>query len=314
LEHPAGLPVQLCALLNLRAGQLQLRLGRPGKARERFQRALDLFDLSAEGCRRRTEVMRYLVQLDLNDVHPSIAALIAGTAGEARSAGMTGEVLPFLGHATALLGRVDEGLALVAEAGDPAHPEHAALVMVRAGRVDEALELAARSSGAQGLLAKGWALMIRGDFDGAREALDTGEDLVRRSESYVALPAFHEAHAHVARLSSRPDEAWDRSRRSLRRAVEQGDTLTAMRAAYLFLALARDGHPQAVEIARLVRECRLRTGLPAWPFADQEMADWEADCGATEIPPAGWYPDVVLTLLGELAAKADGQILQPSQG
>ena len=50
----------------------------------------------------------------------------------------------------------------------------------------------------------------------------------------------------------------------------------------------------------LSRECRLRTGLPAWPFADLEMIEWETEAGADDTPAPGWYPDAVPAALTRL--------------
>ncbi|MEO5874888.1 MAG: hypothetical protein ABIS86_24670 [Streptosporangiaceae bacterium] len=305
LDHPAGLPAQLRAALNLRAGRLHMRMGRPRKARPHLERAVKLFDLGPG----RIEARRYLLALDLGDVHPSVEALIASTAADARAAGDVG-TLPFLGLAAAWLGRTDEAVALVLE-GERAdrveHPEHGALVFLRAGQPAECLaraeELLDRGGlvGAQALLARGWALMVTGDLTGASVALHSGEEIVRGSGSLAVLPDFHEAHAHVARLSGDTTEAWSQTRRALLRCVDQHDSLTGTRVAYLAFALARaDEHPETQAIARISRECRLRTALPAWPFADQEMTDWEHEAGADDTPAPGWYPDAVPAALADL--------------
>jgi predicted ATPase/DNA-binding winged helix-turn-helix (wHTH) protein len=306
LDHPAGLPAQLCAALNLRAGRLLMRMGRPRHARPHLERAIKFFDFGPG----RLEAMRHLLALDLADVHPSVQALIASTAAEARAAG-DGQTLPFLGLASAWLGRTEEAIALVLEGQAMVesleHPEHAAVVFLRAGQPAECLvraeALVDRGGlvGAQALLARGWALMVTGDLAGASAALSAGEDIVRRSGSLAVLPDFHEAHAHVARLSGELTEAWSRTRRALQRCVDQQDSLTGTRVAYLTLALARaTGHAETQAIARLSRECRLRTGLPAWPFADLEMTEWEIEAGADDTPAPGWYPDAVPAALSRL--------------
>jgi hypothetical protein len=305
LDHPAGLPAQLCAALNLRAGRLLMRMGRPRKARPHLERAIKFFELGPG----RLEAMRHLFALDLADVHPSVQALIASTAAEARAVG-DGQTLPFLGLASAWLGRTEEAVALVLEGEATApleHPEHAAVVFLRAGRPAESLAradaLVDRGGlvGAQALLAKGWALMVTGDLTGASAALTSGEEIVRRSGSLAVLPDFHEANAHVARLSGDLAEAWEQTRGALQRCVDQHDSLTGTRVAYLTFALARaTDHAETQAIARLSRECRLRTGLPAWPFADQEMADWETEAGADDSPAPGWYPDAVPAALTRL--------------
>ncbi|GAA3232610.1 hypothetical protein GCM10010468_64590 [Actinocorallia longicatena] len=316
LDHPAGLPTHLCGLLNLRAGRLQMRMGRPAKARPHFDRAVTLFDLGAEGLRRRAEVLRHLVALDLTEAHPSIEVLVTSAAAEARASGdvraLTGS-LPFLALAFAWLGRDEQALALVGEAeaaGRLAHPEHAAFVYLRTGRPAETLARTAALTGrgglvgAQALLAEGWALMVQGDLPGARAALHRGEDRIRRSQTLAVLPDFQEAFAHAARLGGDLDEAWSHTLRGLRRCVEQQDVLTGTRLAFLTLDLARYDHRRAAEIAATVREVRLRTNLPAWPYPDSEVARWEHELGAVETPPSGWYPSVVSELLARLLTLA----------
>ena len=143
--------------------------------------------------------------------------------------------------------------------------------------------------------------MVTGDLAGASAVLSEGEEIVRRSASMAVLPDFQEAHAHVARLSGDLTEAWSQTRRALQRCVDQQDSLTGTRVAYLAFALARaTGHAETQAIARLSRECRLRTGLPAWPFADLEMTEWETEAGADDTPAPGWYPDAVPVALARL--------------
>ncbi|WP_460369345.1 hypothetical protein, partial [Actinocorallia lasiicapitis] len=316
LEHPAGLPQHLCGLLNLRAGRLQMRMGRPAKARPHFDRAVALFDLSPEGLRRRAEVLSHIVALDLTEVHPSIEVLVNSAAAEARASGdpraLTG-TLPFLALAFAWLGRDVQALALIEEAeeaGPLSHPEHAALVHLRVVDPDATLArtaaLTARGGlvGAQALLAEGWALMVKGDLVGTKIALHRGEELIRRSQTLAVLPDFQEAFAHAARLDGDLEAAWSHTLRGLRRCVEQQDSLTGARLAFLVLGLSRHTHRKAAEIAATVREIRLRTALPAWPYPDSEVARWESELGAEATPPTGWYPAAVPDLLSHLLTLA----------
>ncbi|ROO89885.1 hypothetical protein EDD29_7595 [Actinocorallia herbida] len=317
LHHPAGLPRHEAGLLHARAGALKARIGDDAEARAHYETALGLFGVEPRGLRRRAEVLGLLVGLDLSAAHPSTAALVAGAAAEARASGdprAITAVLPSLAVALAHLGREQDALDLLAEAeaaGPLPAPEEAAFVHLRAGDPVECLArtapLTSRGGlvGARALLARGWARMVGGDLPEAAETLARGEDLATGAGAPAIgapalLAAFDEAFAHAARLSGDAPSAARRTARTLRRAVERRDVLTGVRAGCLALVLHADTHPEAERIAGIVRECRLRTGLPAWPFPDAEIAELEEALGATGVPPAGWYPDIVPALLAEL--------------
>ncbi|GAB2849518.1 hypothetical protein GCM10022221_56210 [Actinocorallia aurea] len=314
LHHPAGLPRHEAGLLHARAGALRAGIGDGAEARTHYETALGLFGVEPRGLRRRAEVLGRLVDLDLSAAHPSTAALVAGAAAEARASGdprAITAVLPSLAVALACLGREEDALALLAEAeaaGPLPAPEEAAFVHLRAG---DSVECLARTApltsrggavGARALLARGWARMVDGDLPEAAETLARGEALTGgpAAQAPVLLAAYDEAFAHAARLSGDAPSAARRTARMLRRSVERRDVLTGVRAGCLALVLHADTHPEAERIAAIVRECRLRTGLPAWPFPDAEIAELEEALGATETPPAGWYPDTVPALLAEL--------------
>ncbi|MDX6743759.1 hypothetical protein [Actinocorallia sp. A-T 12471] len=312
LHHTSGLPRHEAGLLHARAGALKARMGDDVEARAHYETALGLFGVEPRGLRRRAEVLGRLVGLDLLSAHPSTAALIAGAAAEARASGdprAVTAVLPSLALALSCLGRGDDALALLAEAeaaGPLPCPDEAAFVHLRAGDPVECLArtapLTARGGlvGARALLARGWARMVGGDLAEAAETLARGEELAAGSGAPGVLATFDEAFAHAARLSGDAPSAARRTARMLRRAVDRRDALTGVRAGCLALVLHGDTHPEAERIAEIVRECRLRTGLPAWPFPDAEIAELEESLGATATPPSGWYPDTVPALLAEL--------------
>jgi tetratricopeptide (TPR) repeat protein len=303
LELPGVLPASLFAHLTLLAGNLHYRLGDPAEARRLIERALDRLP---DGSRARVAARSDLALIASGQAAFDAARIIRGSAEAARGTGdrqMIAVSLAKAAHMMASLGRVSEALNLLDEAGAAVGDDRAlrrhylarrSFVLLRAGLVtqahDDAQQVLADLGKATSyervltLLVHGWAQAC-GDPGAAHRTLNEGLSLARHRQVLVLAPDLTLALAYARRGIGQFDEAIRLTSDALRLSLSQHDLLTGIGALHLAMALADDtANADAARIAAAVRECRLCSGVSAWPLTECECARYEKALGVDSVP------------------------------
>lgn len=321
LELPGVLPASLFAHLTLLAGNLHYRLGYPAEARRLIERALDRLP---DGSRARVAARSDLALIASGQAAPDAARIIRGSAEAARGTGdrqMIAVSLAKAAHMMASLGRVPEALNLIDEAGAAIGDDRAlrrhylarrSFVLLRAGLVaqahDDARQVLADLGKATSyervltLLVHGWAQAYGDDPGAAHRTLNEGLSLARHRQVLVLAPDLTLALGYARRGTGQFGEAVRLTGDALRLSLSQHDLLTGIGALHLAMALAHDtANADAARIAVAVRECRLRSGVSAWPLTECGCARYEKALGVDSVPaPSGALEPSLFTATAEL--------------
>jgi predicted ATPase/DNA-binding SARP family transcriptional activator len=311
LDRRATLPADLAAGLMLFAGHLHFRTGNLDAAKPLLEQVRQLLDDQDPGDQyKRAVALSFLAALACARVEPGAADLIRASADAATKTGDAERAVPLLSVAAemlAALGHVGEALILIGEAGRGVGRHRAlrqryltrrAIVYLRADRIPEAMddldEVLADQSGitsfdlAASMVTRGYALGRQGRLDAARDTLTEGLRLVHELQAPTLLPDINQALATIETAAGNLPKAVRHVREVLDYTLPRSAVIDAVGALHLAVVLAaKANNPQLAQLAAAVRDCRLASGLPSWPFTDQEYATYEPEWETGRAVPAG---------------------------
>jgi predicted ATPase/DNA-binding SARP family transcriptional activator len=300
LRFTGILPPDLAGALLLMAGHLHFRTGNLPAAKPLLEQVRELGEAGNPAHRRqRAAAVSFLAAIAYARVEPQAAALIRESAEDARNTGDGEKAALMLGIAAemlAALGHPGEAAALIAEADQRIASQgrlrlryltRRAIVHLRAGHTPAAVrdldELLAAQADipsfdlAAAMVTRGYALGRQGQLDAARDTLTRGLRLVDELQAPTLLPDMNQALATIETAAGDLPKAVRHAREVLEWALPHSAVIDAVGALHVAVVLAvKTGHPQTGELAAAVRGCRLASGLPTWPFTEEEYAAYEA--------------------------------------
>jgi predicted ATPase/DNA-binding SARP family transcriptional activator len=279
-------------------GQGAIAGSRLERARTAMERAVPLLD--AADLRERRHLAGALLDLAGLTADPSGLAQVHRAVGLARSLDdpvATSAVLARAAEQLAWRGRCAEADMLLGEAPLlDRHRHRLAMVDLLAGRLGIAGAHARAVSAAAGRpapkrarvmarLCHCWAELLAGDPGAALRLLEDLVPAVQRSRWGAVRPELQRLLAHAHWRAGNEAEAMASLRAGVEAALGLPEPQAAVRLLHTAAALTHDaGSPAAAEIAALARECRARSGLPPWPFGDDDYGRWESALGVAADP------------------------------
>jgi hypothetical protein len=116
------------------------------------------------------------------------------------------------------------------------------------------------------------------------------------------LPDINQALATIETAAGNIPKAVRHVREVLEWALPRSGVIDIVGALHLAVVLAAKANiPQAAQLVAEVRDCRLATGLPSWPFTEAEYAAYDPEREAGRAVPAGPLRQDLLVRVCELA-------------